>query len=101
MARHSAGAMHGAHMAWPQCGGLFTGGSGIILDLVGHMPGGTILDILRADKALNTWFVVMIFVLGLGALTLHSYDLQRVLIWIAVGWFALGGLLLGYRGAHL
>ena len=73
----------------------------MILVLVAHMPGETILDILRADEAMNTSFVVMIILLGVGALTLHRYDVQRVLIWIAFGWFVLGALLLGYRGDHL
>jgi hypothetical protein len=50
---------------------------------------------------MNTWFVVMIILLGVGALTLHRYDVQRVLIWITFGWFVLGALLLGYRGEHL
>jgi hypothetical protein len=37
-----------------------------------------------------------------GALTLHRYDEQRVLISIAFGWFVPGALLmLGYRGEHL
>jgi hypothetical protein len=49
------------------------------------MSGETILDILRADEAMNTWFVVMIILLGVSALTLHRYDVQRVLIWIAFG----------------
>ena len=66
-----------------------------------HMPGETILDILRADEAMNTWFVVMIILLGVGTLTLHRFDVQRVLIWIAFGWFVLGALLLAYRGEHL
>ena len=103
MARHSGtvGAMHSAYIAWAQFGSLSNGGSEIILNLVAHMPGGTILDILRADEAMNTWFVVMIILLGVGALTLHRYDVQRVLIWIAFGWFVLGALLLGYRGEHL
>jgi hypothetical protein len=47
------------------------------------MPGGTILDIL---------------LLGIGALTLHRYDVQRVLIFV---WFVPGALLLGYRGERL
>jgi len=85
------------HIAWAQCVSLSIGGSGI-LNLVAHMPGETILDILRAD---DTWFVVMIILLGVGALTLHRYDVQRVLIWIAFGWFGLGALLLGYGGEHL
>jgi hypothetical protein len=65
------------------------------------MPGGTILDILRTDGSLNNWFVVMIILRGVGALTLHRYDVQRFLIWIAFGWFGLGALLLGYRGEQL
>jgi hypothetical protein len=65
------------------------------------MPGETILDILRADEAMNTWFVVMIMLIGVGALTLHRYDVQRVLIWIAFGGFVVGALLLGYSGEHL
>ena len=102
MARHSptVGAMHSAHIAWAQCGSLSIGGNEI-LNLVAHMPGGTILDILRADEAMNTWFVVKTILLGVGALTLHRYDVRRVLIWIAFGWFVLGALLLGYRGEHL
>jgi hypothetical protein len=63
----------------------------------------------RAEEAMNVWFVVihawfvvMIILLGINALTLHRYDnVQRVLIWITVGWFVLGALLLGYRGEHL
>src|SRR5260370_29446799 len=54
-----------------------------------------------AEEAMNAWFVVMIILLGIGALTLHRYDVQRVLIWIAFGWFVLGALLLAYRGEHL
>ena len=73
----------------------------MIFILVAHMPGGTILDILRADEAMNTWLVVVIILLGVGALTLHRYDVQRVLIWIAFGWFGLSALLRGYRGEHL
>ena len=87
MARHSrtAGAMHCANIAWAQCSSLSIGGSQrLILNLVAHLPYGTILILLR-----------------LGALTLHRYDVQRVLIWIAFGWFVLGALLLGYRGEHL
>ena len=96
MAIHSrpAGAMHNAHIAWAQCVSLSIGGSGI-LNLVAHMPGETIL---RAD---DTWFVVMIILLGVGALTLHRYDVQRALIRIVFGWFVLGALLLGYGGEHL
>ena len=102
MARHSrtAGAMHSAHIASAQCDGFSIGGSEI-LTLVAHMHGGTILDILWADEVMNTWFVVMIILLGVGTLTLHRYDMQRFLIWIAFGWFVLGSLLLGYRGEHL
>jgi hypothetical protein len=50
---------------------------------------------------IHAWFVVMIILLGIGTLTLHRYDVWRVLIWIALGWFTLGALLLGYRGEHL
>jgi hypothetical protein len=104
MARHSrtVGAVHSAHIAWAQCSSLSIGGNEIILTLVPHMHGGTILDILRADEATNTWFVVVIILLGVGTLTLHGYDLQRVLIWIAFGRFVLlGALLLGYGDEHL
>jgi hypothetical protein len=52
-------------------------------------------------EAMNAWFVVMIILLGIGALTLRRYDVQRVLIWIEFGWFVLGALLLAYRGEHL
>jgi hypothetical protein len=64
-------------------------------------PGEMILDILRAEEVMNVWIVVMIILLGIGALTLHRYDVWRVLIWIALGWFVLGAFLLGYRGEHL
>ena len=94
------GAMHGADVAWARCGSLSIGGSGIILDLVAHRLGGTGLDFLRADEAMYGWFVVMTFLLGAGALSLDRYDVWRVLIPIAFGWFALGALLLGYRGGH-
>jgi hypothetical protein len=63
--------------------------------------GEMILDILRAEEVMNVWIVVMIILLGIGALTLDRYDVWRVLIWIAFGWFVLGALLLGYRGEHL
>ena len=103
MARHSStvGPMQSANIALAQCGSLSIGGNEIILNLVAHMPGGTILDVLRADDTMNTWFVVTIILLGVGTLTLHRYDVQRALIWIAFGWFVLGALLLGYRGDHL
>ena len=54
MARHSrtVGAMDCAHIAWAQCGSLSIGG-GEILNLVAHIPRGTILDILRADQAMR------------------------------------------------
>ena len=102
MARHSrtVGAVHCARIAWAQCSSLTIGGNEI-LTLVAHMHGGTILDILRADEAMNTSLVVVIILLGVGTLTLHRYDVQRVLIWIAIGWFVLGALLLGYGGEHL
>jgi hypothetical protein len=50
---------------------------------------------------MNAWLVVMIILLGVLALSLDRYDVQRVLIWIALGWFVLGALLLAYRGEHL
>ena len=92
--------MHRAHIARAQCVSLSIGGNGV-LNPVAHMRGETILDILRADEAMNTWFVVMIILLAVGALTLNRGDVQRVLIWIAFGWFVLGALLLGYGGEHL
>jgi hypothetical protein len=104
MARHSrsASTMHGAHIAWVRCGSPCIGGSGTFLDLAARMPGGTILDILRGNEALNGWFVVMIILPGVGALSLHGYDVQRVLIRIAFGRFVLGGALwLGYRRERL
>jgi hypothetical protein len=76
------GAMHSAYIGWARR----------------HMLGGTILDILRADEAMSSWFALKFLLLGLGALTLHRYDVQRDLIWI---WFVLGVLLRGYRGEHL
>ena len=50
---------------------------------------------------MNARFVDMTTLLGVGALTLHRYDVQRVLIWIAFGRLVLGALPLGYRGEHL
>ena len=102
MARQSrtAGAMH-AHVASAQWASLSIRGSRTILHLIAHMRDETILDILRADQAKKTWFVVMIILFGVGALSLHRYDVQRVLIWITFGWFVLGALLPGHRGDHL
>ena len=55
-----------------------------------------------AMYAMDAWSVVMIILSGVLALTLDRYDVfQRVLIWIAIGWFMLGALLLGYRCKHL
>jgi hypothetical protein len=103
MARHSSTVrpMESADIALAQRDSLSTGGNEIILNLVAHRPRGTTLDVLRADNAMNTWFVIVIVLLGLGTLTLHRYGMQRDLIWIAFGWFVLGALLLGYRGDHL
>ena len=92
--------MHGARIAWVRRGGLSIGGSDFLI-LVAHMPGEMILDILRADEAMIGWIVVMIILLGVGALTLHRHDIHRVLIWIVFGWFVLGVLLLDYRGGYL
>jgi len=86
------------HDALAQYGSLSIGASD---NHVFHMPGGSILDILRAVDAMNVWFLVMVILLGIGALTLHRYYVHRVLMWIAFGWFVLGALLLGYRGEHL
>lgn len=86
------------HSALAQYGILSIGASD---NHVFHMPGGSILDILRAVDAMNIWFLVMIILLGVGALTLHRYDVHRVLIWIPFGWLVLGALLLDYRGEHL
>jgi hypothetical protein len=58
-----------------------------------------IVDILRAEEVMNVWIVVMIILLGIGVLTLHRYDVWRVLILIALGWFMLGAFLLGYRAS--
>ena len=93
--------MPSAHTTRAQCGRLFAGGSGIIPGLVAHMLGGTILDILRADDVMNAGCVVMTIPLGVGALTLHRYDLHRVLIFFAFDRFLPGAILLGYRGEHL
>ena len=49
---------------------------------------------------MNAWFVVMIILLGIVALTLHRYDVQRVLR-TTFSWFVLGALVLAYRGEHL
>ena len=87
-------------MAWTQCGSLSIGGNEI-LNFVAQMPNGTILDILRDNDAMNVWFVVMTILLGVGALTLHRYDVGRSLIWIAFVWFVPSVLLLGYRSEHL
>jgi hypothetical protein len=65
------------------------------------MPGEAILDILRADQAMNAWSVVTAILLGIGVLALHRCDVRRILIWIAFGRLVLGALLLGYRGGHL
>jgi len=66
------------------------------------MLGGMILDILRGNEALHGWFVVMIILRGVGALSLHRYDVQRILTWIAFGRFVLRGVLwLGYRRERL
>ena len=50
---------------------------------------------------MNVWFAIMIILLGSLALTLDRYDVQRLLIWIAFGWFVLGALLIAYRREHL
>ena len=96
----TVGAMHRAHMAWAQFDSLSIGRSEI-LNLLAHKPGGSILDMPRADEALNTWFVFMIILPGVGALTLNRQGVQRVLISIAFVWLVAGALLPGYRGHRL
>jgi hypothetical protein len=66
-----------------------------------HLPGGSIRRIRREDDVMNIWFVVIIVLLGICALTLHRCDVHRNLIWIAFGRFVLGVLLLGCSGGHL
>src|SRR2546430_12817804 len=102
MARHSptVGAVHRAHIAWTQRGSLSIGGNEI-LNLVAQMPGGRNLDILRADDAMNAWFVAMTILLGVGARILHRYGVRLVLIWIAFGLFVAVALLLGYMCVSL
>ena len=63
-----------------------------------HIWRGTILDILRSNESVSRWFVVKFILLGVGALSLHRYDVQRVFIWITFGWFVLRALLPRYRG---
>jgi hypothetical protein len=65
------------------------------------MHGGRILDVLRANKVMNDWLVVVTVSLGLGSLILHRHDVQRALIRIAFGWFVLGAPLLGYGRERL
>jgi hypothetical protein len=65
------------------------------------MHDGRILDLLRADDAINAWFAVMTILPGVGAPILHRYDVRRVLNWIAFIWFVPGMLLLEYRSGHL
>jgi hypothetical protein len=101
MARHSrtAGPML-ACVALAHCACLSIRGSGTIF-LIPRTPGGSAVDILRADQALKIWFVVMIILFGVVAPSLHRYDVRCVLIWITFGWFVLGALLPGYRGNYL
>jgi len=90
--------MHHVNMACGQCGSPSISASKI-LSLVAHMPGRTILDTLRAGRAVNPF--VLIVLLGVGALTLPRCDVQCVLTWIGFGWFVPGAILLGYRGERL
>jgi len=50
---------------------------------------------------IQAWFVVFAALFGIGVLTMDRYDVWRVLLPIAIGWYLLGALLLGYRGEHL
>ena len=63
---------------------------------------------LGAEEAVNAWsiviqawFVIFAVLFGIGVLTMDRYDVWRVLLPIAIGWYLLGALLLGYRGEHL
>ena len=58
-----------------------------------------ILDIRRADDVTDSWPLVVMILLGIGALIRHGYRL-RAPIWIAFVWFLLGALL-SDRGDHL
>src|SRR3954447_4159691 len=105
---HTAGAMHCAYIACAQCGSLSVGGSEILSLLANrprilgaHIRRRTISDILRANEAMSSWFVVEFVPLGVGVLILHGHDIHRVLIWITFGWFLFGALLPGYRSEHL
>ena len=50
---------------------------------------------------IQAWFVILVALFGIGVLTMDRYDVWRVLLPIAIGWYLLGALLLGYRGEHL
>jgi|SRR5271165_2257681 len=94
------GTMHSGGIARARSGNLSIGGSEIF-NLLAHVAGGTILDVLRADGAINAGLVLLINLLSVSALNLHSYDVWRFLIWLALGWFLRGAFLLGYMGVHL
>jgi len=49
---------------------------------------------------IQAWFVILATLFGIGVLTMDRYDVWRVLLPIAIGWYLLGALLLGYRGEH-
>jgi TRAP-type uncharacterized transport system fused permease subunit len=50
---------------------------------------------------IQAWFVIFAILFGIGVLTMDRYDVWRVLLPIAIGWYLLGAFLLGYRGEHL
>jgi len=50
---------------------------------------------------IQAWFVILATLFGIGVLTIDRYDVWRVLLPIAIGWYLLGALLLGYREEHL
>ena len=91
--------MHTAHVSSADCTGLSIGGDEVILSPVAYVLGGMILDILRADDAMNSWLVVVTVLLWIGALTFHRYE-QRTPIWIAFVWFVLDAFVLSNRGDH-
>jgi hypothetical protein len=72
-------AMHNGCVAWAR-NRNFSIGRSESPNLVARIPSGTILDVLRTDKAIDAWFAFLINLLGVGALNSHSYDLWRFLI---------------------
>ena len=57
------------------------------------------MNAFASSVVIHTWFVVMAILIGISVLTMDRY--VGWLIWVGVGWFVLGALLLGCRGEHL